>query len=91
MQTSTLVESIEVAQARAPWKLPESVFKPRVKEADSRGFFDTDQSEARMFERDWERACTKEKFTGGGVYNFRGLGFRDRERAGAREKFICGV
>jgi hypothetical protein len=59
------VESIEVKiELKDPWKLEMSIFKPRVKEADSHDFFDKQESEDRMFERDWQRACAKEKFTG---------------------------
>ena len=65
-QTQTRTESIEAArvEAREPWKLPESIFKPRVKECDSKGFWDSDECYDKMFERDWARACAKEKFTG---------------------------
>jgi hypothetical protein len=67
------VESIEVArvEVREPWKLPDSIFKPRVKESDAKGFWDTDECEAKMFECDWARACSKEKFTGENVYKAR--------------------
>jgi hypothetical protein len=41
-QTTTTEESIVVAAAeeREPWTLPGSIFKPRVKEADARAFYD---------------------------------------------------
>lgn len=41
-QTTTTEESITVAVAeqREPWTLPNSIFKPRVKEADARAFYD---------------------------------------------------
>lgn len=44
-QTSTRVEAIEVAavEERDPWTLPMSIFKPRAKEADCKGFVDQDQ------------------------------------------------
>ncbi len=35
----------------------------RVKDSDSKSFYDTDETETKMFERDWQRACAKEKFT----------------------------
>jgi len=37
------VEDIEVkvVEERDPWTLPVSIFKPRLKESDSRNFFDT--------------------------------------------------
>lgn len=37
------VEDIEVKveEEREPWTLPMSIFKPRLKESDSRNFFDT--------------------------------------------------
>lgn len=65
-QTTTRVENIEVKapEEREPWTLPMSVFKPRAKESDAKGYLDTDVSEEKMFERDWQRACSKEKFTG---------------------------
>ncbi len=121
---STRQEAVEVkmAEAREPWTLPNSIFKPRAKEADARNYHDTPQvrdththththtcltqskmrpshplwiqksesvdyvhmcmcmcaspcvcvcvcvcvcaqSVEKMFERDWQRACGKEKFT----------------------------
>ncbi|WIA12059.1 hypothetical protein OEZ85_012136 [Tetradesmus obliquus] len=64
-QTTTTEESIVVAAAeeREPWTLPGSIFKPRVKEADARAFYDGGATLDKMFERDWQRACAKEKFT----------------------------
>lgn len=64
-QTTTRVENIEVKpqEEREPWTLPNSIFKNRVKECDARAFFDSTQTEEKMFERDWQRACGKEKFT----------------------------
>eukprot|EP00198_Chlamydomonas_reinhardtii_P003541 XP_001692877.1 flagellar associated protein [Chlamydomonas reinhardtii] len=64
-QTTTRVENIEVKQQeeREPWTLPSSIFKNRVKECDARAFFDSHTVEEKMFERDWQRACAKEKFT----------------------------
>ncbi|GIL66635.1 hypothetical protein Vafri_20126 [Volvox africanus] len=64
-QTTTRVENIEIKpqEEREPWTLPNSIFKNRVKECDARAFYDAHQVEERMFERDWQRACSKEKFT----------------------------
>ncbi|KAG2438847.1 hypothetical protein HXX76_005387 [Chlamydomonas incerta] len=64
-QTTTRVENIEVKaqEEREPWTLPSSIFKNRVKECDARAFFDSHAVEEKMFERDWQRACAKEKFT----------------------------
>lgn len=64
----TRLEDVEVHQPeyREPWSLPMSIFKPRVKEADTRNFLDSEQTEERTFEKDWARACAKEKFTGEG-------------------------
>jgi hypothetical protein len=44
-QTMTRVENVEMAKPefREPWVLPNSIFKPRIKEADSKNFFDTEQ------------------------------------------------
>jgi len=41
---------------RKPWRLEDSIWAPRVKWADSRDFWDTDDVEKKMFERDWGRA-----------------------------------
>ncbi len=40
---STRQEAIEVkmAEAREPWTLPNSIFKPRAKESDARNYHDT--------------------------------------------------
>lgn len=64
-QTNTRVEAVEVAvvEEREPWTLPMSIFKPRAKESDARTFHDNEQVMEKMFERDWARACGKEKFT----------------------------
>jgi len=64
-QTQMYVEDIEVkvVEEREPWTLPMSIFKPRLKESDARNFFDTPAALEKMFERDWQRVCTKEKFT----------------------------
>lgn len=59
------IEEIK-AEEREPWSLPMSIFKPRCKEADARDFFDSEESERKMFERDWARACNKDKFAGAG-------------------------
>ncbi|KAJ9524025.1 hypothetical protein QJQ45_022487, partial [Haematococcus lacustris] len=63
--TSTRVEAVEVkvVEEREPWTLPVSIFKPRLKECDARNFLDTPVALEKMFERDWQRACSKEKFT----------------------------
>ena len=61
--TNTRTEDIEVIN-RDAWLLPESIFKARAKEADSKDYWDSDSTEAKMFERDWVRACAKEKFSG---------------------------
>jgi hypothetical protein len=41
-QTTTTEEDIHVpvAETREPWVLPNSIFKPRVKESDARAFHD---------------------------------------------------
>eukprot|EP00879_Flechtneria_rotunda_P024201 GHRR01025649.1.p1 GENE.GHRR01025649.1~~GHRR01025649.1.p1 ORF type:complete len:986 (+),score=357.96 GHRR01025649.1:892-3849(+) len=65
MQTTTTEESIivQVAEEKEPWALPSSIFKPRIKEADAHAFYDGGATLDKMFERDWARACAKEKFT----------------------------
>ena len=60
--STTRTEDIMVIH-RDAWLLPESIFKARAKEADSKDFWDSDATEAKMFERDWVRACGKEKFS----------------------------
>ncbi|GAX81636.1 hypothetical protein CEUSTIGMA_g9064.t1 [Chlamydomonas eustigma] len=61
-ETSVRTEDVEVLY-RPPWLLPESVFRPRAKESDCKDFWDTDATQIKMFEKDWARACKKEKFT----------------------------
>ena len=41
--TDIAVHEVEAPRPKTPWRLPESIFKPRLKEADSKGFFDTHQ------------------------------------------------
>eukprot|EP00873_Tetraselmis_striata_P034657 jgi/Tetstr1/454921/TSEL_041784.t1 len=65
-ETETSTEDVYVApvEEREPWELPKSIFKPRVKEADSRDFWDNDIVTNKVFERDWQRSTAKEKFYG---------------------------
>ncbi|CAG9462609.1 unnamed protein product [Pedinophyceae sp. YPF-701] len=63
-ETSTMVQDVEAPRPRTPWRLPDSIFKPRVKESDARGFFDTHQVEDKSFERCWRRLTSKDKFMG---------------------------
>jgi hypothetical protein len=63
VSTRTEDIAVEVPAEREPWSLPASIFKPRAKESDVRGFHDTAASLGKLFERDWTRACAKEKFT----------------------------
>eukprot|EP00854_Cymbomonas_tetramitiformis_P001251 gene1251-1829_t len=46
-----------------PWKLPESIFRPRLKESDAKAFHNTEKVERKMFEKDWDWLDKKEKFT----------------------------
>eukprot|EP00210_Caulerpa_lentillifera_P000601 g582.t1 len=63
-RTTTSVQQIERVEAnKEPWTLPNSIFKPRLRESDSRDFFDTSKVLQTSFERDWKRCCKKEKFT----------------------------
>eukprot|EP00878_Enallax_costatus_P045018 GHUV01053851.1.p1 GENE.GHUV01053851.1~~GHUV01053851.1.p1 ORF type:complete len:472 (+),score=157.43 GHUV01053851.1:213-1628(+) len=64
-QTTVTEETVAVqlAEEREPWALPSSIFKARVKESDARAFYDGGATVDKMFERDWQRACGKEKFT----------------------------
>lgn len=64
-QTTTTEEEIVrvVLEERDPWTLPQSIFRPRIKESDARAFYDGNATLDKMFERDWQRACGKEKFT----------------------------
>ena len=61
--STTRTEDIKIIH-RDAWLLPESIFKARAKEADSKDYWDSGSTEAKMFERDWVRACAKEKFSG---------------------------
>ena len=56
-------EALEEKEVRAAWTVEQSaIWRPRLREADSRGFWDTPGCRDRMFEADWARACNKEKF-----------------------------
>ncbi|MEW5317782.1 MAG: hypothetical protein WDW38_009052 [Sanguina aurantia] len=63
--TQVRVEDIEVKalEEREAWTLPNSIFKPRMKESDAHAFTDSAAVEERMFDRDWARATGKEKFS----------------------------
>jgi len=51
-----------VTTPRDPWKLSQSIFKARLKECESRAFFDSTKVLNRHFEREWEHMAEKEKF-----------------------------
>ena len=56
-------EDLEAKEVREAWRVEQSaIWRPRLREADSRGFWDTAACRDRMFEADWARACGKEKF-----------------------------
>ncbi|DBA81483.1 TPA: hypothetical protein ACH3X1_007263 [Trebouxia sp. C0004] len=56
-------EALEEKEVRAAWTVEQStIWRPRLREADSRGFWDTPGCRDRMFQADWARACNKEKF-----------------------------
>ncbi|DBA90981.1 TPA: hypothetical protein ACH3X2_004190 [Trebouxia sp. C0005] len=56
-------EALEEKEVQAAWTVEQSaIWRPRLREADSRGFWDTPGCRDRMFEADWARACNKEKF-----------------------------
>lgn len=56
-------EALEEKEVREAWRVEQSaIWRPRLREADSRGFWDTPGCRDRMFEADWARACNKEKF-----------------------------
>ena len=56
-------EDLEAKEVREAWRVEQSaIWRPRLREADSRGFWDTAACRDRMFEADWARACNKEKF-----------------------------
>jgi hypothetical protein len=70
-QTVTRVENVEMAKPefREPWVLPNSIFKPRVKESDSKNFFDTEQVRFIClcgWEGGWEREREREEGDEGG-------------------------
>jgi hypothetical protein len=52
----------QIIHPRDPWDIYASVFAPRLKEADCRAFYDSTKSEKKMFNKDWARLLTKEKF-----------------------------
>lgn len=74
--TDVAVHDVEAPRPKTPWRLPESIFKPRLRESDSKGFFDTHQIEDRNFEKNWKRVTGKDKF----------LSFLERESRTNKEK-----
>eukprot|EP00191_Tetraselmis_sp_GSL018_P024515 CAMPEP_0177627972 /NCGR_PEP_ID=MMETSP0419_2-20121207/31498_1 /TAXON_ID=582737 /ORGANISM="Tetraselmis sp., Strain GSL018" /LENGTH=1910 /DNA_ID=CAMNT_0019129181 /DNA_START=17 /DNA_END=5750 /DNA_ORIENTATION=+ len=66
--TTTEVETTEEdvyvppPEEKEPWDLMKSIFKARLKEADSKDFWDTEAVTTKMFERDWQHAISKDKF-----------------------------
>ena len=44
------------AKVKKPWKLVDSIWKPRVKWADSKDFWDTEELERKVFDCDWARS-----------------------------------
>lgn len=61
-EVHTDTEILEAPRPKTPWRLPDSIFKPRVRESDAKSFFDTNQVEEKQFEREWKRLSAKEKF-----------------------------
>ncbi|KAK3240538.1 hypothetical protein CYMTET_49627 [Cymbomonas tetramitiformis] len=57
------VPEVRPPTPRTPWKLPESIFRPRLKESDAKAFHNTEKVERKMFEKDWDWLDKKEKFT----------------------------
>ena len=56
-------EALEEKEVREAWRVEQStIWRPRLREADSRAFWDMPACRDRMFEADWARACNKEKF-----------------------------
>ena len=57
-------ELLEQKEVKIVWTVEQSaIWRPRIRESDSRGFWDTAGCRERMFEADWARACNKEKFS----------------------------
>ena len=55
---------MEQKEVKIAWTVEQSaIWRPRMRESDSRGFWDTAGCRERMFEADWARACNKEKFS----------------------------
>ena len=58
----TITVDVTVHKDEVVWTLPMSIFKPRQRESDSKGFFDSDSCERRAMNSDWKRLMEKEKF-----------------------------
>ncbi|KAK9825957.1 hypothetical protein WJX74_001162 [Apatococcus lobatus] len=84
---TTREESLEAkpVDTRIPWTLATSIFRPRLKEADSQSFLDTPLAMQRTFEVDWGHACDKEKFTSMVVRENKAVKASKGEEAALRE------
>ena len=63
MDTDTTVHDIEQERPKTPWRLPDSIFRPRRTECDSKAFFDNHMVEDKNFDKNWKRMAAKDKFS----------------------------
>jgi hypothetical protein len=54
---------LAAAATRNAWKLEDSIFSPKPRENDSKGFYDKEGIEADVFDLDWQRCLGKSKFS----------------------------
>ena len=62
VQQETILVELVPEVAKVPWSLPKSIFRPRVKECESRGYFDSERVKEKSKTNDWDSMLGKEKF-----------------------------
>lgn len=61
-QQETIFVPLVPEKPKIPWSLPKSIFRPRVKESESRGYFDSERVKDKAITNDWNALIGKEKF-----------------------------
>ena len=62
VQQETILVPMVAEVPKVPWSLPQSIFRPRVKECESRGYFDSERVKEKAKTNDWDSMLRKEKF-----------------------------
>eukprot|EP00239_Pterosperma_sp_CCMP1384_P006610 CAMPEP_0197846288 /NCGR_PEP_ID=MMETSP1438-20131217/3054_1 /TAXON_ID=1461541 /ORGANISM="Pterosperma sp., Strain CCMP1384" /LENGTH=604 /DNA_ID=CAMNT_0043457875 /DNA_START=30 /DNA_END=1845 /DNA_ORIENTATION=- len=60
-RTKIEVKPVRPPTPKEPWTLPKSIFKARLKECESKAFFDSQKVANKMFEKDWSLCMSKDK------------------------------